>query len=101
MLLDFFVGRIGVPVQAKAVVGTVRAIVAPAIPFPGIVWENGRRTGDSEHKGNGEAWRSPFWLQIPCPKAQDSGRRSEIRGRGNGKDWKTRSLNADSRGRKF
>jgi hypothetical protein len=67
MLLDLFIGRLSVPVEAKPLVRVLRVELVPAIPLFWIVREIGRSGGDGKHKGEERpVWRAS-WLQLPCP----------------------------------
>ena len=74
MLLNQLVARLRFRIETKALVGTVRAVFAPAVPLPGIVGENRRRRGKSKHNDDGEAWWRRSGLQLLCPVALGDGR---------------------------
>ena len=66
MLLDLFVARRGLWIEAEALVKIVRLIFAPAIPFRGIVQEiQGWLGFEIEHRGDEEL--SPPLAANPVP----------------------------------
>ena len=66
MLLDLFVARRGLWIEAEPLVKIVRLVLAPAIPFQGIVREVERRFGfEIEHWGDEEL--SPPLAANPVP----------------------------------
>ena len=69
MLLNVFAGGMGALIEAKALVGIVRAIFAPAVPFPGIVRENRRSGGSGEHNGDGEGLVASLLAATSVPVA--------------------------------
>src|SRR5437016_8529133 len=72
MLLDLFVARRGLWIEAEPLVKIVRLVLAPAIPFQGIVREVERRCGfEIEHWATRNYRR--LLPQILCRPSADFG----------------------------